>query len=930
MKAQPVNIKFRANGIANAKTTAVVEDDTSNIWIATSGDGVSRFNPRNNVWQTYTEADGLANTDIRSMIYTADGSFWFGSSNGASHYSPSTGLWRNYFMENGLPNNSVWSLLEDSDGRVWFGTNGGGLAIFTPKTKQWQTVNTESGLAGTVVTSLLEDTQGNVWAGTKSGLSCYSKSSKSWSNYLEQDGLANNQVNALAQDSDGNIWVGTGDGLSKYEPKQKQWKTYTSNDGLGSNYIQTLSFDSQGGLWAGTQLGVSLYGTEADNWSTLTKQDGLSDNMVYGLFQDKLLNLWVATWGGGVSVYNKLTKLWSVYTTPTEFADTYTLGVINSGQRHMWIGTWGAISHYDTNNGNWLTLSSADDLPNNNVQVLATSRPGEVWIGSSGGLMSYELSSQTWQILTQLDGLINDNVTSLLFVQENSLLVGTAKGLCRYDLETKNWLCYTENEVKESYINALHKDHLGNLWVGTNNGLLVKYTDSTWEEFSVSDGLLSAQVNAVTSDLDGNIWIGTAAGLNQYSLEEKSFRDLSKVSVLLSKEINALQLDEDKLWLACSAGLLSCLDIVKESASSLQSFGAYDLTSLALDDDSNLWVTSQGGGVFWMFRHGNCAGYIQNFTAGAQNFSSQFQVYKSKVALGRSQAAAISTPNSQLLDNHSLSIAHNPTLAKASIANQEYLWAGSDEEGLFLTNIDVETEQTQTSPDELHLPVNGLPSRHVTALGSMNNGDVWVGTNAGAAHICLNTRKAVAQLNYPDIPCGPISAIEANDKNEAYLAFNRLSPTIFSNKQESQTRQATSIWQKTAETLAPIAVAKASEIAFERSEIYSICWSGSSGLWVGTSLGIFNCPHQSAELSLVPGIPSDTQVQQVIASDDGKVFALCVSSSQVYDIYVCDKDLDNTPGKLLIENAPKEISAISTDANNTLWLSAGCNLFKVQ
>lgn len=77
------------NGLASNNVVGILEDHKAQLWISTSN-GLSRFNPRNEVFQTYTTSDGLAGDEFNynSFFKAENGEMFFGGYNGLTHFSP--------------------------------------------------------------------------------------------------------------------------------------------------------------------------------------------------------------------------------------------------------------------------------------------------------------------------------------------------------------------------------------------------------------------------------------------------------------------------------------------------------------------------------------------------------------------------------------------------------------------------------------------------------------------------------------------------------------------------------------------------------------------------------------------------------------------------------------------------------------------------
>ena len=90
-----------------------------------------------------------------------------------------------------------------------------------------------------------------------------------------------------------------------------------------------------------------------------------------------------------------------------------------------------------------------------------------------------------------------------------------------------NFEHFTKNDgLPSDEINTIMQDHLGYLWIGTNNGLS-RYDGYSFEKFTVVRGnnkfLQLPLVTAIYEDSENNIWIGAVGGLMKYNRLEETF-----------------------------------------------------------------------------------------------------------------------------------------------------------------------------------------------------------------------------------------------------------------------------------------------------------------------------------------------------------------------------------------------------------------------
>ena len=238
-----------ADGLAHNWVRALAQDGRGNVWIGTDGGGVSRYDGDN--FTTFTTDDGLAHNVVTALLLDSDGSVWIATEGGVSRYDGEH--FTTFTTQDGLPSNWVASLLQDGDGDMWFGTEGGGVSRYDGQ--RLTTYNTRDGLPSNWVASLLQDGDGSVWIGTLGGVSRYRDAR--FTTLTAADGLGHDWVESLVQDGDGQVWVGTGGGVSRYDGKG--FTTFTANSGLAHDAVSALVLDGEGGVWVGTEGGLSAY-----------------------------------------------------------------------------------------------------------------------------------------------------------------------------------------------------------------------------------------------------------------------------------------------------------------------------------------------------------------------------------------------------------------------------------------------------------------------------------------------------------------------------------------------------------------------------------------------------------------------------------------------------------------------------------------------
>lgn len=284
--------------MARGTLTHLLLDSAGNVYYATDGGGLSRYDGKN--WHTFVlPGEPLVGDQIHSIAQTKDGSLWLATEKGIQQLNPTTNATIQVFTpeNSGLPLSDTGVLYADTVGGVWFGAqnasyfNGSNWAIYTAA----------DGLATGLVQAIAIDNQQRVWLGTKNGLSIWNGSS--FFNLSKATGLPNDDVTALLADGD-KMWIGTnGGGLFRFQQNQLQLFD-TEKMGLPSNTITALLKDKNGLVLVGTNRGLARL---QDDVATPIAATNAATITALGVTPDG--KLWVGTQDDGLFYFDG--QVWS-------------------------------------------------------------------------------------------------------------------------------------------------------------------------------------------------------------------------------------------------------------------------------------------------------------------------------------------------------------------------------------------------------------------------------------------------------------------------------------------------------------------------------------------------------------------------------------------------------------------------------------------
>ncbi len=333
--------------------------------------------------------------------------------------------------------------------------------------------------------------------------------------------------------------------------------------------------------------------------------------------------------------------------------------------------------------------------------------------------------------------------------------------------------------LSNSSVNCFYQDHLGFIWVGTENGLN-KYDGLNFQIFR-HDGnpnsISNNKVNCLIEDSRHNILIGTNQGLSLYQRASSTFKNL-----VLNVPVNVIFEDSQKnIWFGTDHGELHLFDpsTIKSSIFfnnepnvHLSSNAIY---AIAEDSKENLFIGRGGSGlnVFNLkyrkftryYKEGNgkssiSDNYIQSLYFDNSNNTLWIGTHK---GLDRFNAKTLQYRNftcntqGQALRNL-YSIAKN---------KENLLWIGTESNGAFVFNpltSSFKSVQAQASNP------NGLSNNQLRSVYCDKEGNIWLGCYRGGINLLTNSRS----FNYYQHQAGNnqglnskvvLSAIEDRNKN---------------------------------------------------------------------------------------------------------------------------------------------------------------------
>lgn len=154
------------NGLSgNFVNSILIQSDS--VWIATNG-GISRLDKFRKTWKTYSQKEGLTETEIKSLVSTGR-KIWAGGIGGTLfEYDPVADRWKRIEPSDPSKNGGIYSIAVTKE-KVFI-CRDNGISIYDIATGQWESLTVSDGLPSNAVFCAAED-KNSIWFGTDKGAS---------------------------------------------------------------------------------------------------------------------------------------------------------------------------------------------------------------------------------------------------------------------------------------------------------------------------------------------------------------------------------------------------------------------------------------------------------------------------------------------------------------------------------------------------------------------------------------------------------------------------------------------------------------------------------------------------------------------------------------------------------------------------------------
>ena len=559
-----------SNSISGNFAHWIHEDQSGALWVATWGDGISKYDPASGKFTNYyhDEADpqSLGSNNVWSLYMDRKGLVWAATDGGLSKFNPETETFVRYRHDpqnqNSLSNNTVSRVREDAQGMLWVSMYGGGLDRFDPNTETFTHYrhhdDDPQSLSNDNLWSVFIDSRERIWIASEAGLDKFDPETETFSNYQHDaanpHSLSADTVTFIYEDRAGMLWLGTfGGGLNRFDPERETFTHYRYNPqdpySLSNDIVMSVYEDSAGAIWAATYGGINKYDPGEHQFTHYRNNpnnpNDLSDARVRSIYQDSDGSVWVGT-GGGLDRLDKTRNNFVHYLynddDPSSLSDNDIWAIGQDARGDVWIGTHSAGLNKFSPGQETFTRYDHDphnlNTPSNHAiyDLVVDEKRDVLWIASYlSGLDKFDIATETFTHYhydgSNPDGIVS-NWTTAVYVDSKGLVwVGTEAGLSRFNPQTELFTNFIHNKddpdsLSDNMLQMIYEDSRNVVWIGTGNGLnRFDEETGTFTQYHKRDGLASNRIVAITEDDNGQLWISTDKGLSRFNLQQETFRN---------------------------------------------------------------------------------------------------------------------------------------------------------------------------------------------------------------------------------------------------------------------------------------------------------------------------------------------------------------------------------------------------------------------
>lgn len=542
--------------ISSDRVYSLLLDKRKILWLATAR-GLNIFDHKRNQFHSFLSSELYPclkniNGHVEGLNQDDKGNIWFvDKEKGLGCISSLTEPAVFHTFKHPKYNIEYTSTAMAANGDIWVGTNHG-LFLYSKASQKLVSVRIDDYEQFNILK--LCAAKDYLWIGTFNGLWRYDYKSLAFKSYLpdfmNKNSISEKMVGNIVPYKNGLLLGIDGGGIDFFDYKNEKFYHYNSiNDALlNCENITSLYIDRLGSIWAGTYMHGVNVSNISTNFSPVVRNRvfGSTFNcIINGFAQDGQGNLWVVTDRGGVFLKKKGSDEFTEIHLVDKHVDLRRIaatGVEIFGNQ-VWISTWGAgMVMIDENFRlhNYTFSDQPDNLLNSDkISCLYLDKSkGDLWIGYFGAGVSVlnlkTMERHSYRSHKDRDtSVISNWINTIHGDSYGNVWICTVNGLSRFDKKSRSFqnirfIKDGSRDSKYNYLNDMVQYNDSILLIGSNGGGIIKVNLKRNYEYKFVDHFLASgeqNVNSLIVDQSNNLWFCTPHTVNK-------FVDLEKQKIL--------------------------------------------------------------------------------------------------------------------------------------------------------------------------------------------------------------------------------------------------------------------------------------------------------------------------------------------------------------------------------------------------------------
>ncbi|WP_194775881.1 sensor histidine kinase [Pararhodonellum marinum] len=563
-------------------TAGLILDDQNFVWQANRKNLIKVIGNR---FFSYPIVSEISTDLIIKLNRDQNGNLWISTlGKGVFRVNTKTQIITNYNLPGDFPN-FIYNVESDENGLLWMSSIGDAVYILDPEAETIKRLPIQEleGNSGNAAISIKKDKQNNLWISNRSDISVISPDRKSFKKIKKEQGLLDGIKTGFFEDSAGNMWIESieSQGAQVISTAQKTISTLGKEQGFDGNGI-LYAEDQLNRIWIHDNNYSYVIDLQKNSQKRLQTNSSLVNGPVTNAsLTDSRGNVWLGTNNGGLFLYDPLGPLPEFFTANNGFDGNEFWGTFEDNRGRIWIMTHSKIHIYDPfkNELKFLGTEHGIRKPSGIFRHIFYLRNNQVLITSEAGFSLINLDENSITNVNVKPSRLN--LASYGSMDQNgNLWIGTNSGLVWYNssFDSVKWLDQSSG-LSFNIVSATLPGKDSKIYVATYDKLniLDPIENKIWH-IGKEEGMASSDLLTIVPSQNGGFWIPTMEGISIFDQDFKTLTNITSRNGLIPEDVYDLLESDEYFYAGSSDGLIQIpkKQFMENEGSNHQSFQLYN------------------------------------------------------------------------------------------------------------------------------------------------------------------------------------------------------------------------------------------------------------------------------------------------------------------------------------------------------------------